>query len=63
MPSESTINITDGNSVGNFPAGDFFGARVSVCITVGVSVYGWVFLFATELATEMRISDGNGIYR
>ena len=32
-------------------------ARVSVCITVGVSVGGWFFLFATELATEMRFTD------
>jgi hypothetical protein len=29
----------------------------SVCITVGVSVGGWVFLFATELAIEMRFTD------
>jgi hypothetical protein len=28
-------------------------ARVSICITVG----GWFFLFATELATEMRFTD------
>jgi hypothetical protein len=27
----------------------FFGARVSVCITVGVSVGGWFFLLATEM--------------
>jgi hypothetical protein len=32
-------------------------ARVSVCITVGVSVGGWFFLFATELATEMGFTD------
>ena len=57
MPSESTINITDGNAVGNFPTGNFFGARVSVCITVGVSVGGWFFLFAIELATEMGFTD------
>jgi len=45
-------------SVGNVPAGNlFFGAHVSVCITVGVSVGGWFFLFATELATEMRFTD------
>jgi len=36
-----------------FPRGIFFGARVSVCISVG----GWVFLFATELATEMGFTD------
>jgi hypothetical protein len=40
-----------------FPRGIFFGARVSVCITVGVSVGMWVFLFATELATEMEFTD------
>jgi hypothetical protein len=28
-------------------------ARVSVCISVDVSVGGWFFLFVTELATEM----------
>jgi hypothetical protein len=28
-------------------------ARVSVCITIG----GWFFLFATELATEMGFTD------
>ena len=32
-------------------------ARVFVCITVGVSVGGWFFLFATELATEMGFTD------
>ena len=32
-------------------------ARVSVCITVGVSVGGWFVLFATELATEMGFTD------
>jgi len=57
MPSVITLNITDGFSVGNVPAGIFFGARVSVCITVGVSVGGWVFLFATELATEMGFTN------
>jgi hypothetical protein len=41
-------------SVGNVPAGNFFfGARVSVCKTVG----GCFFLFATDLATEMRFTD------
>ena len=40
-----------------FPRGIFFGARVSVCIPVGVSVGGWFFLFATELATEMGFTD------
>jgi hypothetical protein len=40
-----------------FPQGIFFGTRVSVCITVGVSVGGWVFLFATKLATEMGFTD------
>jgi hypothetical protein len=40
-----------------FPREIFFGARVSVCITVGVSVDGWFFLFATELATEMGFTD------
>jgi hypothetical protein len=32
-------------------------ARVSVCITVGVSVGEWFFLFATDLATEMGFTD------
>jgi hypothetical protein len=32
-------------------------ARVSVCITVGISVGVWFFLFATELATEMGFTD------
>jgi hypothetical protein len=36
-----------------FPRGIFFLARVSVCITVG----GWFFLFATDLATEMGFTD------
>jgi hypothetical protein len=40
-----------------FPRGIFFLARVSVCITVGVSVGVWFFLFATELATEMGFTD------
>jgi hypothetical protein len=40
-----------------FPWGILFGARVSVCISIGVSVGGWVFLFATELATEMGFTD------
>jgi hypothetical protein len=31
--------------------------RVSVCITVGVSVGGWFFLFVTKLATEMGFTD------
>ena len=53
MPSVITLKITDGLAVGNVPARIFFLARVSVCITVGVSVGGWFFLFATELATEM----------
>jgi hypothetical protein len=35
-------------SVGNIPAGNVFLVPVSVCITVS----GWFFLFATELATE-----------
>jgi hypothetical protein len=39
------------------PRGIFFGARLSVCITVGVSVGVWVFLFATELETEMGFTD------
>jgi hypothetical protein len=29
----------------------------SICITVGVSVSGWFFLFATELVTEMGFTD------
>jgi hypothetical protein len=63
--------ITDGFSVGNYPwnyrriysvsnvpAGNFFfGARVSVNITVDVFVGGWFFLFATELATKMEFTD------
>jgi hypothetical protein len=32
----------------------FFGARVSVCKTVG----GCFFLFATDLAMEMGVTDG-----
>jgi hypothetical protein len=40
-----------------FPRGNFFLARLSVCITAGVSVGGWFFLFATELATEMGFTD------
>jgi hypothetical protein len=44
-------------AVGNVPARNFFLAHVSVCITVGVSIGGWFFLFATELATEMRFTD------
>ena len=40
-----------------FPRGIFFGARVSVGVAVGVSVGGWFFLFATELATEMGFTD------
>jgi hypothetical protein len=35
----------------------FFGARVSVGGSVGVSVGGWFFLFATELATEIGFTD------
>jgi hypothetical protein len=40
-----------------FPRGIFFLARVSVCITVGVSVGVWFLLFVTELATEMGFTD------
>jgi hypothetical protein len=43
--------------VGNVPAGNFFLARVSVYITVGVFVGEWFFLFATDLATEMGFTD------
>jgi hypothetical protein len=43
MPSVITLKITDGLAVGNVPARNFFLARVSVCITVGVSVGGWFF--------------------
>jgi len=57
MPSVITLKSTDGLPVGNVPAGNFFLARVSVCITVGVSVGGWFFLFATDLATEMGFTD------
>jgi hypothetical protein len=57
MPSVITLKITDGLAVGNVPARIFFLARVSVCITVGVSVGGWFFLFATELATKMGFTD------
>jgi len=53
MPSVITLKSTDGLPVGNVLAGNFFLARVSVCITVG----GWFFLFATDLATEMRFTD------
>jgi len=54
MPSVITLEITDGDipSV-MFPRETFFWPRVSV----GVSVGGWFFLFATELATEMRFTD------
>ena len=35
-------------------------ARVSVCITVGVSVGGWFFLFATEMGfTDDCFTDGS----
>ena len=57
MPSVITLKSTDGLPVGNVPAGNFFLARVSVCITVGVFVGGWFFLFATDLATEMGFTD------
>jgi hypothetical protein len=57
MPSVITLKSTDGLAVGNVPARNFFLARVSVCITVGVFVGGWFFLFATELATEMGFTD------
>jgi hypothetical protein len=53
MPSVITLKSTDGLAVGNVPARNIFLARVSVCITVG----GWFFLFATELATEMGFTD------
>ena len=49
MPSVITIIITDGLAVGNVPARNFFLARVSVG--------GWFFLFATELATKMGFTD------
>jgi hypothetical protein len=44
MPSVISLEITDGfiPSV-MFLRETFFGARVSVCITVGVSVGGWFF--------------------
>ena len=57
MPSVITLKITDGLPVGNVPAGNFFLARVSVCITVSVSVGEWFFLFATDLATKMGFTD------
>jgi hypothetical protein len=57
MPSVITLKSTDGLAVGNVPARNIFLARISVCITVGVSVGGWFFLFATELATEMGFTD------
>ena len=57
MPSESTINITDGNSVGNFPAGNFFW-RARIRLYYHRCFRWWVvFLFATELATEMEFTD------
>ena len=44
--------------VSNVPAGNsFFGARVSVCKTVGVPSVGVFFLFATDLVTEMNFTD------
>ena len=57
MPSVITLKITDGLPVGNVPAGNFFLARVSVCITVGGSIGGWFFLFATDLATKIGFTD------
>jgi len=65
MPSVITLKSTDGLAVGNVPARNFFLARVSVCITVGVSVGEWFFLFATDLATEMGFTDDcftDGLY-
>jgi hypothetical protein len=51
------LNFRRVYSVGNVPAGNFFfGARVSVCKTVGVPSVGF-FLFATDLATEMGFTD------
>jgi len=58
-PSVISRVITDGviPSV-MFPRETFFWrACVSVCISVGVSVGGWFFLFATELATKMGFTD------
>ena len=39
--------------MGNF----FFGARVSVCKTVGVPSMGVFYLFAIDLATKMGVTD------
>jgi len=58
MPSVITVEIADGfiPSV-MFPRETFFfGAHVSVCKTVGVPSVG-VFLFATDLSTEMGVTD------
>jgi len=53
MPSVITLKITDGHSVGNFPAGEFFfGARIRLYYRRWV-----VFLFATELAMKMGFTD------
>jgi hypothetical protein len=58
MPSVITLDITDGYSPSvMFPRETFFGARVSVGGSFGVSVGGCFFLFATELATEMGFTD------
>jgi hypothetical protein len=58
MPSVITVEIADGFILSvMFPRETcFFGAHVSVCKTVGVPSVG-VFLFATDLATEMGVTD------
>jgi len=59
MPSVITLKSTDGLAVGNVPARNLFLARVSVCITVSISVGGWFFLFATEMGfTDDWFTDG-----
>jgi hypothetical protein len=54
-PSVITVEISDRFILSvMFPRETFFfGARVSVCKTVG----GWFFLFATELAMERVVTD------
>jgi len=58
MPSVITLDITDGYipSV-MFPRETFFWCARIRRWTVGVSVGGWFFLFAAELATKMGFTD------
>jgi len=57
MPSVITLKITDGFSVGNVPAGNLFW-RACIRLYYRRCFRRWVvFLFATELATEMGFTD------